>query len=35
MALLRDFGLLVGALALARLATAFPRPQWPPRPGRT
>ncbi len=25
---LRDFGLLVGALALARLAAAFPRAQW-------
>ena len=32
---LRDFGLLVGALALARLAAAFPRPQWRARPGRT
>ena len=32
---LRDFGLLVGALALARLATAFPQGQWRFRPGRT
>jgi hypothetical protein len=30
---LRDFGLLVGALALARLAAAFPRSQWRARPG--
>ncbi len=28
---LRDFGLLVAALSLARLATAYPRPQWRPR----
>jgi hypothetical protein len=30
---LRDFGLLVGAIALARLAGAFPRSQWRARPG--